>query len=160
MDLSGFENVKGKAIFYVGIGDPAFPHVAVENYFRLLTQRMGAERVANIARLYQVPGWGHCGGGSGPADGQDKMLEALITWVELGKGPRDIEMHRGADRAQMMFANAADSVVGVPIPQPTGVSRDFLVCPYPLVSVFDKSKANVPGAVYESKNWSCRTSRQ
>jgi hypothetical protein len=160
LDLDGFENAKGKAIFYVGIGDPSFPHVGMENYFRLLTKRIGADRVANFARLYQVPGWGHCGGGTGPTDGDDKMLQSLITWVETGKGPRGIEMHRGPDRTQLMFAQAAtDAVIGVPVEKSVGASRDFLVCPYPLVSVFDKSKADVPGAVYEAKNWSCRSSR-
>ena len=160
LDLNGFENARGKAIFFVGVGDPAFPHVGMENYFRLLTNHMGAERVAQFARLYQVPGWGHCGGGTGPTDGQDKMLEALVTWVESGKGPMGIEMHRGADRAQFMFAKSeADTMIGVPVAKSVGASRDFLVCPYPLVSVFDKSKGDVAGAVYEAKNWSCRTSR-
>ena len=37
--------------------------------------------------------------------------------------------------------------------------RDFLLCPFPQVSVFDRSKANVPGAAYDAKNWSCRASR-
>jgi feruloyl esterase len=158
-DLTGFENTKGKAIFYASVGDPAFPHVSMENYFRLLTEKMGAQRVANFARLYTVPGWGHCGGGSGPTDGQDRMLQALITWVEQGQTPQSIEMHRGADRAQMMFATAADAMVGVAVPQATGASRDFLICPYPLVSVFDQSKADLPGAIYDAKNWQCRASR-
>jgi feruloyl esterase len=159
-DLQGFENAKGKAIYFVGVGDPAFPHVGVENYFRILTSKIGAARRDNFGRLYQVPGWGHCGGGTGPTDGQDRMMAALISWVEQGKAPEGIEMHRGVDRAQMIFAQPADAVVGVAVPESTGTSRDFLVCPYPLVSVFDKSKASVPGAVYEARNWSCRSSRE
>ena len=54
-----------------------------------------------------------------------------------------------------MFAQASDAVVGVAVPRSTGSSRDFLVCPYPTVSVFDRPKANVPGAVYDARNWSC-----
>jgi feruloyl esterase len=68
-------------------------------------------------------------------------------------------MHRGADRAQMLFAPAEGSTTaGVAIPQATGRSRDFLVCPFPMVSTFDQSKAAIPGAVYDARNWSCRPS--
>jgi feruloyl esterase len=34
--------------------------------------------------------------------------------------------------------------------------RDFLLCPIPQIAVFDKAKANIEGAVYDAKNWSCR----
>ena len=37
-----------------------------------------------------------------------------------------------------------------------GVARDFLLCPYPQRSVFDKAKAKAPGAVYDAANWSCK----
>jgi feruloyl esterase len=159
LNLSGFDNAKGKAIFFASVGDPVFPQASMENYFHLLTEKFGAQRVDEFARLYTVPGWGHCGGGSGPNDGADRMLDALISWVEEGQRPQGIEMHRGADRAQMMFAPAANATVGVAVARAQGASRDFLVCPYPLVSVFDQSKANDPGAVYDAKNWSCRASR-
>lgn len=155
-DVTGFEKTGGKAIYYVGIGDPAFPHVGMEEWFRILTEKIGAERRDKFTRLYQVPGWGHCGGGTGPTDGVDRMLAELIDWVEKGKAPVGIKMHRGADRAQMMFTKAGSTTSGVLIPEAVGASRDFLVCPYPLVSVFDRSKANVPGAVYRAENWSCR----
>ena len=46
--------------------------------------------------------------------------------------------------------------VGINVPNPEGASRDFLVCPYPQKSVFDKTKADVPGAVFEAANWSCQ----
>jgi len=93
----------GKAIFYVGVGDPAFPHVGMENYFNILTTKYGATRVADMVRLYQVPGWGHCGGGTGPSDGTDIMLETLIDWVENDKDPEGLVMHRGADRVRTLF---------------------------------------------------------
>jgi hypothetical protein len=59
--------------------------------------------------------------------------------------PRGIVMHRGADRAQTMFADAKGSTTaGVTIPQSNGRSRDFLVCPFPEVSGFDRSKPQRP----------------
>lgn len=158
-DLGGFEGSGGKAIFYVGIGDPAFPHVGMENWFRIWTQKIGAARRDKMARLYQVPGWGHCGGGTGPSDGTDAMLQALMDWVEKGAAPRDLVMHRGADRAKRLFAADATRQIGVAVGQSTGPSRDFRVCPYPLVSVFDRANAQVPGAVYDAKNWSCQLAR-
>jgi feruloyl esterase len=158
-DLLGFERAGHKAIFYVGVSDPCCSNLSLEEYFKGLTKQMGAERLQKVAKLYEVPGWGHCGGGTGPNDGADQMLGSLIDWVEKQKAPEAIVMHRGADRARYMFARSQSTIVGVLVPDSEGISRDFSVCPFPLVSVFDKSKADVPGAVYEAKNWSCKSSR-
>jgi Tannase and feruloyl esterase len=159
-DLSAYEKAGGKALFFGGVSDPVASNLSIETFFQDLNKKMGAEKVAKVAELYEVPGWGHCGGGTGPVDGQDQMLGALIDWVEKGKAPMGVEMHRGADRARMMFAGVGGTNAGVPVPESKGASRDFLVCPYPLVSVFDKSKADVPSAVYDARNWSCRSSRE
>ncbi len=161
-DLTPFEKAGAKALFFVGVSDPCCSNLANENYFVDMAKTMGsADRVAKFAQLYEVPGWGHCGGGTGPDDGADQLLQTLIDWVEQGKTPGAVALHRGKDRAQLLFADInAQSVPGVVVPPPTGVSRDFLVCPYPQVSVFDKSKADVAGAVYEATNWSCRASRE
>lgn len=152
-----FARLGGKAIFFAGVSDPCCSNVANEQYMIDVAKKMGWERLNRSAKLYEVPGWGHCGGGTGPDDGQDRMLQALIDWVEQDKVPRGIVMHRGADRAQMMFADANGSTTaGVTIPQATGRSRDFLVCPFPEVSRFDRSKASSRDAVDDAENWSCR----
>lgn len=157
-DLTPFEQGGGKALFWVGVSDPCCSNVANENYIRDVIETMGsAERVAKFATLYQIPGMAHCGGGTGPADGPDRLLQELIQWVEDGKAPGPVEMHRGADRADYIFNNTLEMSSGITLPQPTGEPRDFLVCPFPQVSVFDKSKADAPGAVYEAENWSCQT---
>jgi feruloyl esterase len=162
-NIEPYEKDMHKAIFYVGIGDPAFPHVGMENYFNVLTKKIGAERVQSFARLYQVPGWGHCGGGSGPTDGTDVMLDALTKWVEKGTPPQALVMHRGADRVQTLFPSirsvAGQAEAGARVPVAASMpSRDFLVCQYPMLAVFDKSKAEASDAVYEAKNWSCKPS--
>lgn len=156
VDLNAFSRSGGKAIFYVGVSDPCCSNLALEQFFRDINRTMGAAPVDRFAKLYQVPGWGHCGGGTGPTDGQDRMLQALMDWVEKGRAPKGIEMHRGADRAQLLFADAGSTTAGILIPQSQGSSRDFLVCPFPAKSAFDRSKAGVPGAVYDARNWSCR----
>lgn len=147
----------GKAIFYVGVSDPCCSNVAMEQYMIDTAKQAKRERLERSARLYQVPGWGHCGGGTGPTDGADRMLQALIEWVEKDQAPVGIVMHRGSDRAQLLFSRSAVAAEsGVAIPKATGTSRDFLVCPFPMTSVFDQSKAHVPGAVFDARNWSCR----
>ena len=158
-DIGAFLRRGGKALFFVGVSDPCCSNLNNEQYIRDITKQYGAALVARQTRLYEVPGWGHCGGGTGPTDGQDAMLAALIDWVEKNKAPEGIAMHRGADRAKLMFASAGPTTAGVAIPAPTGQSRDFLVCPFPKVSVFDKAKAAIPGAVFDARNWSCRASR-
>ena len=100
----------------------------------------------------------HCGGGTGPGDAPDQMLEALIAWVERGEAPAEIVAHRGADRVQLQFADPKTKMVsGVLVPPPSGPSRDFLLCPLPQVAVFNGSSA--PNAVFEASNWSCKASR-
>jgi feruloyl esterase len=160
-DLRSFEKTGHKALFWVGVSDPCCSNLANENYFHDMAKVMGgADRVAKFATLYEVPGAGHCGGGAGPNDHADQLLQTLIDWVEQGKTPAAVVTHRG-DRAKLAF-NADNEMArtsGVKIPTPAGSARDFLLCPFPQVSVFDKSKRNVPGAVDDAANWSCRSSR-
>jgi feruloyl esterase len=158
-DLTPFARTGGKAILWVGASDPCCSNVDMEAYVRKLGATMTPGRVAEFIQLYEIPGTGHCGGGTGPGDASDRLLDALVDWVENGKIPGPVTMHRGADRVQLQFAASGPSESGVLVPPPAEVSRDFLVCPYPTVSVFDRRKANVPGAVYDGANWSCRASR-
>jgi feruloyl esterase len=163
-DLHGLQKSGGKAIFWNGVSDPCCSNVAAEEYFVKVakTLQINTEQLESFARLYEIPGMGHCGGGTGPNDAPDQLLQALIDWVEQGKAPTAVVMHRGADRVKLAFiagSNELAAVSGVHIPVSTGRPRDFLVCPFPQVSVFDKSKATVPGAVFEAVNWSCRASR-
>lgn len=158
-DLRPFEKAGHKAIYWAGVSDPCCSNVAVENYIKDQGKKLGSpERLAKFVAFYNIPGAGHCGGGTGPNDHADQLLQTLIDWVELGRTPGGVIAHRGADRERFLFRTAANES-GVLIPPSEGVARDFLLCPFPLVSVFDKSKAKTPGAVYVAANWSCKTSR-
>ncbi len=162
-DYAGFEKAGGKVMFWNGTSDACCSYIEVEQLYDDTVKFMGndANRVSKFMALYGIPGQGHCGGGTGPVDAPDQLLQSLVDWVEQGKTPAGVVTHRGADRAKRLFVDAkTQSESGVVVPNPVGVSRDFLVCPYPQVSVFDKAKASVPGAVYEAANWSCRASRQ
>ncbi|MNY27542.1 Tannase and feruloyl esterase [compost metagenome] len=114
-----------------------------------------------FASFYRIPGMGHCGSGTGPGDAPDVLMTELINWVEKGEAPGPVVAHRGAERLQLLFADPATKTVsGVLVPPPTGSSRDFLLCRYPEVAVFDPSKAETPDAVYDAANWTCRAPAQ
>ena len=116
----------------------------------------GTQQLDQFAKLYKVPGMAHCGGGTGPQDAPDQLLNTIVAWVEEGKAPGPVVTHRG-DRAKMVFADPKSGTVsGVIVPPSTGTSRDFLLCPHPQVAVFDKSKADKQDAVNEAANWSCK----
>ncbi len=161
-DWRPYEKTGGKVIMWGGVSDSCCSNVELEQYVHDVTKVMDndASRVAEFVQLYEFPGMGHCGGGTGPQDAPDQLLQVLMDWVEQGKTPGPVVAHRGKERAKLMFADInAPMASGVVIPPPAGGARDFLVCPFPQVSVFDKSKADVPGAVLEAANWSCRASR-
>ena len=163
-DLTPFSKTGGKVLLYVGVSSPCCSNLEMEGYVAKVRRELGPEQADKFMAMYQLPGIGHCAGGPGPQDGVDRLLQALIDWVELDKRPGPVVAHRGPDRVQPLFASVdtpmiprelrgdrPDPVVATPQP-----SRDFLLCPYPQKSVFDKTKAGVPGAVYDARNWSCR----
>jgi Tannase and feruloyl esterase len=164
-----YEKAGGKLIFFTGEGDPCCSAIMNEQYFRDTWKLQGGEaKVDKFAKLYVIPGWGHCGGTNGPADAEDHLLTALIDWVESGKAPGAVVVGRGSpERTQFLFMGFQDRVARLEKNSgPHLMSqaekppvRDFLLCPFPQVSVFDRTKANVPGAVYDAKNWSCRDKR-
>jgi feruloyl esterase len=164
----GYEKSGGKLIFFTGEGDPCCSAVMNEQYFRDTWKLQGRTNVDKFAKLYVIPGWGHCGGTNGPADAEDRLLTALIDWVELGNEPRAVTVGRGSpeqthfqfmsfqERIDRLARNNGPHLMSQGVRPPV---RDFLLCPFPLVSVFDKSKAKVAGAVYDAGNWSCREHR-
>lgn len=156
--LKGIEKAGTKVIFWNGVSDSCCSNLGQEEGYRALATTRGNNLAAveKFAKIYPVPGMAHCGGGTGPVDAPDRLLTALEDWVEKGVEPQAVVTHRGKDRADFAFLTPDSVVSGVVIPPPSGSSRDILICPVPRKAVFDKSKANVPGAVYDAKNWSCQ----
>lgn len=103
-DLSRFRARGGRMIFYHGWMDPWILAQQPINWFK------GVERdtpsASDFARLFMVPGMGHCRGGAGAdqfggagadapqADADHDMLTALERWVENGIPPRQIVASR------------------------------------------------------------------
>ncbi|HEY8358114.1 MAG TPA: tannase/feruloyl esterase family alpha/beta hydrolase, partial [Ramlibacter sp.] len=74
----------GKIMVVHGVSDPIFSYDDSEAWFRGL-DAANEGRGANFARLFPVPGMGHCRGG--PSTDRFDALGALVDWVEQGRQP-------------------------------------------------------------------------
>jgi hypothetical protein len=81
-NLSTFAGRGGKIIFYHGVSDPWFSARETTRYYEALAPANGgAGAVRAWARLFLVPGMGHCGGGPAALD-QFDLLSPIVDWVE------------------------------------------------------------------------------
>ena len=87
VQLTGFRARGGKLLLAHGMADPIFSPLESEDYYQRLTAAHGAQ-TRDFARLFQIPGMGHCAGGAA-TDSWDG-LGALVEWVEQGKAPERI----------------------------------------------------------------------
>ncbi len=127
-DLGAFRRRGGKLLLYAGWADAVVPASDTTAYYEAVQQASGGpDTTATFARLFTVPGMGHCGGGPGP--GTFDGLGALARWVETGAGP---------DRLI-----ASKVVNGV-------VERTRPLCPYPQVARYTGG-----GSTDEAENFRC-----
>jgi feruloyl esterase len=102
-DLREFKENGGKLIMWHGWNDPGvMPRETIDYYERLaqFAERAGesddgAVFTQEYARLFMMPGVGHCRGGAGPA--QADFMSALVSWVEEGDAPERIIASRARD---------------------------------------------------------------
>jgi feruloyl esterase len=95
-DLRDFKNHGGKLIVYHGWSDPGvMPQRTIDYWQEIIdftsraTGEDGAKFTDDYARLFMIPGMGHCRGGNGPD--QADFMSAIASWVEHGKKPDVIE---------------------------------------------------------------------
>ena len=88
--VSRFLGKGKKLILFHGWDDPMVPSDNSIHAFDALSQRAG-KAAANL-RLYMQPGVAHCGGGTGPDQGE--LLAALSQWVEAGVAPDTLQTWR------------------------------------------------------------------
>jgi feruloyl esterase len=87
--LANFLNMGGKVIMYHGGSDPLDSSFqSIWFYEELASLHGGYRRTQDSARLFIVPGMGHCGGGVGP--NSFDTLQALDNWVTNGVAPEGI----------------------------------------------------------------------
>jgi feruloyl esterase len=124
--LAGFQARGGKLMFIHGMADPIFsPHEMVD-YYQRLTAHNGP-KTADFARLFLVPGMGHCAGGA--ATDSIDGLGSLVDWVEKGQVP------------QRLPASGTTVFPG----------RTRPLCPYPQYAHYNGS-----GNPEDAGNFSCR----
>jgi feruloyl esterase len=134
-ELEEFKSHGGKLILTHGVADPRSPPLNTVAYYERLIASQTREdrddagerkealrRAQEFARLFLLPGVGHCNGGAGPDSAKDDTLPApyskidrialdpLVQWVEHGIAP--------------------DRIIAYHV---TGNVQDFSrpVCPYP-----------------------------
>jgi feruloyl esterase len=109
-DLRPFRANGGKLLLYQGWADPVVPPEDTIQYFDAV-QRAAGGSAADFARLFMVPGMGHCQGGPGPS--VFDPLAALDAWATKDIAPnRIVAAHRTAGK----------------------VDRTRPLCPYPQVA--------------------------
>jgi pimeloyl-ACP methyl ester carboxylesterase len=125
--LAGYKAKGGKLLLAHGLADPIFSAHEVIDYY----ERMRAEHgtgLADFARLFLIPGMGHCQGGAA-TDSWDG-LDALVKWVEQGQAP------------QRIIANG--TAVFLPV-------RTRPLCPHPQYAHYKGS-----GDVESAESFECR----
>ncbi|MGU7769863.1 tannase/feruloyl esterase family alpha/beta hydrolase [Burkholderia sp. MR1-5-21] len=84
-DLSAFRNAGGKLILWHGWADQHISPLFTIRYYEAMQNTMGSSNVGQFARLYLVPGVGHCGGGEGFPN--IDLVSKITGWVEQGTAP-------------------------------------------------------------------------
>ena len=92
-DISRFKARGGKLIVYNGWADPVVNALDTIAYFDKVNALQGSPAETDkFARLFLVPGMGHCGGGTGTSTFD--MLDAIDKWVDQGIAPESIPASR------------------------------------------------------------------
>jgi hypothetical protein len=148
-ELSAFRARGGKLIMYHGWSDQLIMPQGTVRYWdamsasisRLNDSGFGNASASDFARLYMVPGMGHCGGGTNvtdfgqaasgavPMDAEHDVFRALMAWSEKSKAPAAITASRIASGA---------------------VVRTRPLCPYPQVAKYKGS-----GSTDDAANFTC-----
>ena len=122
-DYAAVRNRGGKIMVYHGVSDPIFSVEDTERWYRGLLDRSGGA-ASRFARLYRVPGMGHCSGG--PSTDQVDLLSPLVAWVEQGQAPQAIvATARGTGNPGGVNAD---------LPADWRADRSRPLCPFPQVA--------------------------
>jgi feruloyl esterase len=139
-NLATVKNRGGKVLVYHGVSDPIFSYDDSVAWYEGLRGANGGD-ASSFARLFGVPGMGHCSGG--PATDQFDMLGKLVAWVEQGQAPDSV----------LATARGTGNAGGVNAELPAGWSatRTRPLCPYPKVATYKGS-----GSLESADSFSCQ----
>ncbi len=139
-NLATVRNRGGKILVYHGVSDPIFSYHDTVAWYDGVRSANGGD-AGDFARLYAVPGMGHCSGG--PATDQFDLLSKLVAWVEQGQAPE----------AVVASARGAGNAGGANADLPAGWSatRTRPLCPWPKVARYKGS-----GDVESADSFACQ----
>lgn len=137
--LSKVRDRGAKIMVYHGVSDPIFSADDSASWARGVAANHADANA--FARLYLVPGMGHCSGG--PATDQFDMLASLVDWVERGVAPDQVTAS----------ARGAGNLGGVNAEIPVGwaANRTRPLCPWPKVARYNGS-----GSLDSAASFSCK----
>lgn len=152
-DVGKFRARGGKLVMFQGWADPIVaPNQTVAFYKGLAKQFGGDQQAQSFARLFMVPGVGHCAGGAGPnsfnaavysgprppADdpGHD-IFAAMSHWVEDGVAPAQVVATKFVDDAPAK-----------------GIAMQRPLCPFPQKAWYKGS-----GDTNDAASFVCATAR-
>jgi hypothetical protein len=142
-DLSAVRSRGGKVLVYHGVSDAIFSVSDTEAWYDGIDRHSGGP-AADFARLYRVPGMGHCSGG--PATDQADFITPLVNWVEQGQAPGSI----------VASARGPGNPGGVntDVPSSWAANRTRPLCPHPTVARYVGH-----GDVEQASSWACDNGR-
>lgn len=130
----------GRVLVYHGNSDSIFSVNDTEAWMQGIQASYGTS-TGDFARLFRVPGMGHCSGG--PATDQFDAITPLVNWVEKNQAPSSIiASARGAGNAGGVNAD---------VPSTWAANRTRPLCAYPTVARYNGS-----GSLEDAANFSCR----
>jgi len=128
-DLSGLRAAGSKLLLWHGWADPLILPQRTASYFEdAIQENGGADVLREHARLFMVPGHGHCWEAPGLAPDLFDPLQILEDWVEQGIAPDHIIARDQLDPAEA-----------------TATAR---LCPYPQRSIHDGQGSTARAAGY------------
>ena len=90
-NLRPFVDSGNKLLIYHGLADPLIVPKPVEDYFDAAAAATGGRaHLESAARLFMIPGWGHCWEKPAPVADIFDPLEVLERWVEEGRAPEQL----------------------------------------------------------------------
>jgi pimeloyl-ACP methyl ester carboxylesterase len=127
-DLSAFRRRGGKLLVYHGASDGVFSVRDTIRWYEGVNAAADG-RAGDFARLFVVPGMGHCVGG--PATDRFDAFGAIVEWVEAGVAP--------------------DQIVATASPASPFPGRSRPLCPYP-----QQSRYRGAGSIESASSFVCR----
>lgn len=102
-DLSALGRAGGKLFLYHGWADPLIIPGPIVDYYRAAAAHSGGvDTLKNHARLFMLPGWGHCWERAADAPDQFDPLEIVANWVETGVAPAQFTASQHDDQQHVV----------------------------------------------------------